>query len=433
LKDHSKSFYLIAIILGLAVGLIAAELAATAYYVFHDGKYMTPRKRLEAERNAYTETARTTTASKSCGYGDSLIIHPYLAFVQTALGPCGVSYANAKSLIGKDFVDKPRPRIGIVLVTGGSVAAQFVWDNRQKESALERILNAEFTGDRFDRFVVLNGGHGGWKQPNQYILFGLYADVLTGVISLDGFNEHYMANASQRFELPAANFFQVIERQDPRVTTAPLSIAALKLEADLYRFATRHTLFHVSNLAYLAVDLMRGKLRRYAAKAPKRAADDEEDWVKATYEKMFAFNEPMTPAERKTWAFAQYEKYIRLMHAGAQAMGIKSLFLIQPIPGLGKPPTDQENIFAQKTNKKLYKEMADDLAGLRGRYGIPVYSLIDVFQARSEEIYKDQVHVNDLGNEIMARQIADLIEKVWQWPRKQKNPAAAALGRHPPR
>ena len=100
-------------------------------------------------------------------------------------------------------------------------------------------------------------------------------------------------------------------------------------------------------------------------------------------------------------------------------MGIKSLFLIQPIPGWGKPLTENERVFAQGADRKLYKEMTDHVVGLREQLGIPVYSLLDVFQDTKEEIYKDQAHVNELGNEIMARRVADLIAEVWGWPRKR--------------
>ena len=126
----------------------------------------------------------------------------------------------------------------------------------------------------------------------------------------------------------------------------------------------------------------------------------------------------MTQKERKIWSLRQYEKYIRLMHGGAEALRIKSLFLIQPIPGWEKPLTERERIFARGADRKLYKEMTDQLVGLREQFGIPVYSLLDVFQDTKEEIYQDQVHVNDLGNEIMARRVADLIVEVWGWPRK---------------
>jgi lysophospholipase L1-like esterase len=70
-------------------------------------------------------------------------------------------------------------------------------------------------------------------------------------------------------------------------------------------------------------------------------------------------------------------------------------------------------------HRQLYKEMTDHLVALREQFGIPVYSLLDVFQDTKEEIYQDQAHVNDLGNEIIARRIADLIAEVWGWPRKR--------------
>ena len=418
-KLRKFGFYLILVVFAFVATFFVGELAVTVYHVVRDGKYISPGERLAAERNAYVEVARAQTPSKSCGYGDSLIVHPYLAYVQTALGPCGFGYANSKSLLGKEFPDRPRPRTGIILVTGGSVAAQFVWDNRKKESPLERILNAEFTGDRFDRFIVLNGGHGAWKQPNQYIFFGLYADILTGVITLDGVNEHDRIASRRRFEEPASNYFQAVERQDPRVTTAPFTMAALKLDADLYRFASRHAIFQVSNLAYTVVDALRTALRRYASRTPKISITAEDDWVKASYAQMFAFHDKMTRTERKIWSLRQYEKYIRLMHGGAEALNIKSLFLIQPIPGWGKPLTERERTFARRGDRTLYKEMTDQLVGLREQFGIPVYSLLDVFQDTKEEIYKDHAHVNELGDEIMARRVADLIAEVWGWPRKR--------------
>jgi hypothetical protein len=134
---------------------------------------------------------------------------------------------------------------------------------------------------------------------------------------------------------------------------------------------------------------------------------------------MFAFHDQMTPEESKIWSLRQYEKYIRLMHAGAESLGIKSLFLIQPIPGWGKSLTERERIVALGADRELYKEMTDYVVGLRDRFGIPVYSLLDVFQETKEEIYRDQVHVNELGDKIIARRVADLIAEVWGWPRKR--------------
>ena len=81
--------------------------------------------------------------------------------------------------------------------------------------------------------------------------------------------------------------------------------------------------------------------------------------------------------------------------------------------------TERDRIFAQGTDRQLYKEMTNHVVGLREQFGIPVYSWLDVFQDTKEEIYKDHAHVNELGDEIMARRVADLIAEVWGWPRKQ--------------
>jgi hypothetical protein len=48
-----------------------------------------------------------------------------------------------------------------------------------------------------------------------------------------------------------------------------------------------------------------------------------------------------------------------------------------------------------------------------------VYSLLDIFRNEQQEIYQDPIHVNELGNEMMAKRIADLIEQDWGWPRKK--------------
>lgn len=397
-------------IFALSAALLFGEVLAITYLYIQEGQIILPSDRLIAQRNAYVEGVRT----KDCTYGASVIVHPFLANVQSNRGPCGVPYANDHSFIGKEFPDRRVPRTGVILVTGGSVAAQFTFDNRQHDSHLERILNEQFTGKRFDRFIVLNGGHGAWKQPNQYILFGLYADVLDGVITLDGFNEHYMIRANQRFELPSNNFFETVRLVDSR--SSMLTRFAVTLEAKLARFALDHRLFHVSSLAYLTMDSLRRGLRSFiSSQAAKSGRTD--DWMNASYDAMFKLNDNMGEEERQQWTLNQYEKYILLMHAGADAFSIKSLFLIQPTPAFGKPLTREEQLFAEKTNKPDYLKLRKHLVDFAKRARLPVHDLADVFADTKEPIYKDAIHVNDLGNQLMAERVADLIEHVWGWPR----------------
>ena len=83
---------------------------------------------------------------------------------------------------------------------------------------------------------------------------------------------------------------------------------------------------------------------------------------------MFALNDKMDENQRIAWSLAQYQKYVRLMHAGAETFGIKSLFLVQPTPAWGKPLTDDEKPFARLTPWNIYKKMTDELIELRKRW-----------------------------------------------------------------
>ena len=58
---------------------------------------------------------------------------------------------------------------------------------------------------------MLNGGDGAWKEPQQFILFSLYATSVDAVVTLDGFNEHYFfwPGAEERLERPLSNFIDV--------------------------------------------------------------------------------------------------------------------------------------------------------------------------------------------------------------------------------
>jgi lysophospholipase L1-like esterase len=127
----------------------------------------------------------------------------------------------------------------------------------------------------------------------------------------------------------------------------------------------------------------------------------------------------MTADELKEWALGQYAKYIRLTHAGAEAMGIPSLFLLQPSPAFQKPLTPQEIPFANGTRRELYLQMTEYLGRLRSNEGVPVISLLDVFQDTTEQVYIDPIHLNELGKRQLSSRIADLIESEWGWPRRR--------------
>ena len=88
----------------------------------------------------------------------------------------------------------------VILVTGGSVAAQFAQLLPGGPRYLEQALNERYISPMGQPFLVLNGGDAAWKQPQQIILFLLYVDAIDTVVTLDGFNEQYSVSAWRRFD-----------------------------------------------------------------------------------------------------------------------------------------------------------------------------------------------------------------------------------------
>jgi hypothetical protein len=98
------------------------------------------------------------------------------------------------------------------LLTGGSVASQLGQNNLPPAPHyLEEELNNRYVSPSGKPFLVLNGGDGAWKEPQQLILFAMYAGTVDAVLTLDGFNEHYtfMPGAGQRLESSGNNFMEV--------------------------------------------------------------------------------------------------------------------------------------------------------------------------------------------------------------------------------
>src|SRR5204863_7029150 len=125
--------------------------------------------------------------------------------------PCGLPGINNIGLFGSDFPSERRPDRFVILVTGGSVAAQFGQLIPGGPKYLEETLNASYQSPTGQPFLVLNGGDGAWKQPQAFILFAMYATSVDAVVTLDGYNEYYLFRpyTEERLERPLSNFTDV--------------------------------------------------------------------------------------------------------------------------------------------------------------------------------------------------------------------------------
>jgi hypothetical protein len=386
----------------LVVSLAILEVVCLAYYWRRDGRVIPVTDKLLAEHNAYVEDL----VPEQMTYADLLVPHPYLSYVHNPYLRGLSQPINRLGLMGHEFPIRKEPGVFVILVTGGSVASQLA-GLTVEDNVLEQELNERYIGGRIRRFLVLNGGAGAWHQPQQFILFALYAQVLDGVVTLDGFNERYVLDSPfYQFELPAENYVVAISNQvgDLRAVF-PLWVDGQVLRAQQSRWL-RH-----SRLVYCLGGWIRGWARR--AYREGGAAGWVRPGLQRTVQDFFQWPQGWSRREKQLYALEQYKKYIRFMNAIADHAGIRSLFTIQPCPAVGKRLTPEERkIVGSLDYGSQYQMMAEKLLALRDE-GVPIYSLLDAFVRHDETIYRDAIHVSPEGNRILARRILELLEREW--------------------
>jgi hypothetical protein len=386
-----------------------AELIATAYLMATSGRYIPARQRFASATNTFVEDL--VRGDGSCGYIDTLFPHPYLGFVHHGNPPCGMNGINNIGLFGTDYPSVRLDDRFVVLLTGGSVAAQFASGFRGGPSYLERFLNERYISPTGKPFLVLNGGDGAWKQPQQTILFLLYVDAVHAVVTLDGFNEHYMLASGARFEYPANNFHLV----NPLASQQFGDMVLRWMVGRMRSTAASSAVLSRSQAAYAFVSVFEEFAAQRAAARPK---------PKTTIESIFALPADWSPEQRKTWAIQQYQKYMLAMNAVARQFGVQTAHFIQPAPAVGKRLTDDERrVVGDLKYGALYSEMAAALVSLTER-GAPTISLLDIFANDTRTLYGDPIHLRresdgrSAGYEQIADRMATELERLWRLKRR---------------
>jgi hypothetical protein len=395
-----------ALTLALIIAALLVETFAQLYLYARDHRYISAGERLQALDNTFI--TGITRGNRGCRYVDTVYPHPYLAFVHHGNPPCGIPEINNIGLFGADYPsERPADRF-VVLVTGGSVAAQLLQAGPKGAPYLQTLLERNYSSPTGKPFLVLNGGDGAWHQPQQLILFLLYADAVHAVVTLDGFNERYFVGSAVRFEYPANHFLDV----NPLVNSTYSTIVKRWVIAKLYGRARENWLLSRSQTAYLVF----ARLDAYL-KAQQELYTARE---RTNLNTMMAVPESWDEEHRVAWGTGQYRKYITAMDAVAAQHDVLVAHFVQPAPAIGKPLTDEEKTAVGDLGYRArYERIAHDVLGLAGD-GTPIFSLLDVFANERRTLYADSIHLREEpdgtseGYRIMAERMAETIARTWK-------------------
>jgi hypothetical protein len=400
------AFRIAAIVLAIVIVAIGVEILANVYLYVRDGRYIPARVRLESLTNTFT--AAITSRNTGCRYIDTLYPHPYLGFVHHGNPPCGSPDINNIGLFGPDFPsDRPHDRF-VVLVTGGSVAAQLMTAGSNHVPYLQAALQRDYTSPTGKPFLLLNGGDGGWHQPQQLILFLLYADAVHAVVTLDGYNERYFVGSSVRFEYPPNNFEDI----NPLLRTSYSNVVKKWVAGKVLARAVANPVLSRSEAAYLAMARVDAYVKEQQSIYNQRE--------RTNINTMFELPKDWDEERRLSWATGQYRKYISAMDAVATQHDVLAAHFLQPVPAIGKPLTSEETAMVGPLDYRArYQRIVTDVMTLADR-GTPVFSLLDVFAQNDQTLYADVVHLRQEpdgtseGYRLIAERMAAILGQTWQ-------------------
>lgn len=402
-------------VLGASAVLLLFEFYGFARLTGETGEVMSPARRLRQETNSYisqvTQGAGGGRRSfRRRTFASALTPHPYLAYVnKQARDPEHPFHPNNYGFFNRPFPYERDSACFHVLVSGGSVAAQFAQMSRDGPRYLEDALNRRFVPPKGDRFVVLNGALGGWHYPQQVGIAAMLASAVDAVVTLDGFNEAGpMLRDGVLIEMPGRKFLL----SNPGLERGYERMVGDWLAGWVYELSLRYPFFRHSNYFCLVSQ----KLRQGILSAFDQG-DDRNYAVRI-------FEMPRLGRERR-WAYAvrRYADYQRFLHGACRQVGIQSAHFLQPIPGIGKRLTDVERGYTRPLSEgviDLYRMMEDAMAAMAEEEGMPCVSLTGVFAARTDTIYADWPHCvldretgESEGYRLMAEAMAEELGRLW--------------------
>ena len=232
---------------------------------------------------------------------------------------------------------------------------------------------------------------GGWVQPQNTIVTLLFADRVHGIVTLDGFNEHYfIKKPSASLGLPG-NTFAFLQKL--RYTGNPILEYTTSLFSDIALLQYRYPLLRHSQ----TLDLIMATANRFGSSFnpnlnPERLKKNNDR--KNSYYGHWALPKDWSKDQMREYNLSQYKKYLKQTKSIGDISATKTSFFLQPTPAMHKELSDYEkSILKNQPIDYLdaYIKIEKTFLSLKDE-GLDVYSLTKIYEDVKESIYSDGIH-----------------------------------------
>lgn len=395
-----RAFFITVTIL---VPLLGLELASFAIIHLRGDSVASIRK---ARRRVASGVKAQPAPRIEAGRSDPVVPHPYLGFVYEQH-----LTADRHGFLGDDILRSRGSSVFNVVITGGSVAANFYSDvGPDLAKALQAFPRVDGKETRVFTFAV-----GGWHQPQQMLAVAYFLSIgaqIDMVVNIDGFNEVAIPVG----QLPQVSPYYprgwqaLTSGMDDSARRADLGRLAL-YDASRQRLAAA---LHVKPLRYwiagtLVWQLTDGVLQRRATA------------VSARLEKidgLAPFQSGYLPRWNTDAAIAasaeMWVESSKVMHAMLRNRGAAYVHVLQPsqyVPGSKTLTAGEErDAYRPETKSAIWARQGYEIMQRRApeltNSGIEYLDATGIYAGTSDAIYVDFCcHVNRAGNVILMNAI----------------------------
>ena len=292
-----------------------------------------------------------------CSYFSSLFPHPYLGWVHWNNPECeqNIKY-NSDGFVGPEFPISNSKDYYDILITGGSVSAQFgpgIKCNNKKNNFCIDFLGEvlkNYSSRKKKPIRIFNSGAGAYKHPHQSIISILFGKNFDLIISIEGFNEHYMFQNNsnpKKISYPASNFDI---STNGFFLDNPLNEFLIKFTLIFKNFSNnliiKHSHFHA--LSYLILK----KIIFLSTSDNSRVNNFQNLW---DYKKKDLYG-----IDFNKFQYDNLESMWRSFIFSSNSNGADAIVIIHPVPQLFKELTDKEKEISEHKNyKDIFLKMAE--------------------------------------------------------------------------